>query len=389
MLISRRWLVSGATLGGLGWLLGCDEETEGGTSSGSCGAPTGDQIGQAAFAPPVTQPLDTKTGVGWDARLYHDLSKLDDDSLVTQNELFYIRTEFPDLLDESVPWAIQMHGLVAQPMTLSMSDIDALVAPQGVHVLECSGNSDGGAFGLISAADWSGAPLLDVLGLASVDLAATRVLVSGFDQHSVPSEGGHSTPGASWIFTLDEIAGAFLATHMNGAVLPKDHGFPVRLLNPGWYGCCCIKWVNEIVLVDESEPATSQMIEFASRTHQNGTPQLARDYLAATMDQAAMPVRVEKWLDQGAIVYRLVGIMWGGAVPTDALTISFDGGASYTPVNVCSKPTTVETWTLWSHLWHPPAPGRYRVRMGISDPSIRTRRLDLGWYDREIEIDEV
>jgi hypothetical protein len=81
--------------------------------------------------------------------------------------------------------------------------------------------------------------------------------------------------------------------------------------------------------------------------------------------------------------------MWGGYQPTDALTISFDGGTSYEPVTLCTTPTTVRTWTLWSHLWHPPATGRYLVRMGVSDPSIPTRRLDLGWYDREIEVDEV
>jgi DMSO/TMAO reductase YedYZ molybdopterin-dependent catalytic subunit len=176
---------------------------------------------------------------------------------------------------------------------------------------------------------------------------------------------------------------------MNGEALPKDHGFPVRLFVPGWYGCCCIKWVNSIALVNDSVAATSQMKEFASRTHQLAAWDFAVDYLPATMDQAAMPVRVEKWSDEGSIVYRLVGIMWGGYQPTDALTISFDGGGSYSPVGLCSKPTTVRTWSLWSHLWRPPTAGRYLVRMGISDPTIPTRRLDLGWYDREIEIDEV
>jgi hypothetical protein len=107
------------------------------------------------------------------------------------------------------------------------------------------------------------------------------------------------------------------------------------------------------------------------------------------MDQTAMPVRVEKWRVDGAIVHRLVGIAWGGYQPTGALTISFDGGASYEPVALCPEPTDNRSWWLWSHLWRPAAPGSYRLRMGVADPAIATRRLDLGWYDRTVVVDEV
>ena len=179
-------------------------------------------------------------------------------------------------------------------------------------MLECSGNARNGHFGLLSSAEWHGIPLSRVLERLSIRSEATRVSIAGFDDHSEPSS-GNSTPGASWIFSFDELAstGAFLATRMNGEPLPADHGAPVRLFVPGYYGCTCIKWVNEIALVDDSAPATSQMVEFASRTHQDGTPSLARDYQPALMDQAAMPVRVEKWLADGRVSYRIVGISVG------------------------------------------------------------------------------
>src|SRR5204862_7518096 len=104
---------------------------------------------------------------------------------------------------------------------------------------------------------------------------------------------------------------ALLATGMNGAPLPPDHGFPVRLIVPGWYGCACIKWIDRIDLVAADAPATTQMREFARRTHQNGEPALAREFTPAVIDQAAMPVRVEKWLADGRIAYRVIGVMWG------------------------------------------------------------------------------
>jgi DMSO/TMAO reductase YedYZ molybdopterin-dependent catalytic subunit len=96
---------------------------------------------------------------------------------------------------------------------------------------------------------------------------------------------------------------------MNGKPLTKDHGAPVRLIVPGWYGCACIKWVNEITLVDDGAAATSQMQEFAGRTQQMGVPKLVRDYQPARIEQVAMPTRIEKWMIDERIVYRVTGIL--------------------------------------------------------------------------------
>jgi DMSO/TMAO reductase YedYZ molybdopterin-dependent catalytic subunit len=176
---------------------------------------------------------------------------------------------------------------------------------------------------------------------------------------------------------------------MNGVPLRFDHGFPIRLMVPNWYGCTCIKWVDAITLVDDDAPATSQMQEFASRTHQEGVPALARDYKPATMDQAAMPVRIERWRVAGKIVYRVVGIMWGGHRVTDRLSIRFRSGQSYAPVDVCPKQSTNQRWTIWSHAWRPTEAGTYAIALAIDDPSIPTRRLDAGFYQRTIDITEI
>ena len=87
---------------------------------------------------------------------------------------------------------------------------------------------------------------------------------------------------------------------------------PVRLVVPRWFSCVDIKWVNEIALVDDGAMATSQMLEFASRINQQGDPKFAKDFDPALIDQAALPIRVEKWRVAERIVYRVVGLMWGG-----------------------------------------------------------------------------
>src|SRR5262249_24185039 len=150
-----------------------------------------------------------------------------------------------------------------------------------------------------------------------------------------------------------------LAVRMNGAPLTADHGAPVRLLVPGWYGCACIKWVNRIELVADDIQPTSQMWEFALRTHQTGPPALAREYTPAVIDTARVPVRIEKWSVDGKIEYRIVGVIWGGRSPTNALAIRFKSTEPWVPVQDCPLPASTLTWSLWTHRWKPSDPGRY------------------------------
>jgi hypothetical protein len=208
-----------------------------------------------------------------------------------------------------------------------------------------------------------------------------------------PDPSKTSVPGASWIFSRDDLNRALLAVRMNEVRLSRDHGSPVRLIVPGWYGCACVKWVTAIDVVEDDAVATSQMREFAGRTHQpfeQAAPDLrAREYVPAVIDTAAMPVRVEKWIADGRIFYRIIGIVWGGSKPTNALSIRFRPGQPWVRVDNCPLPASTLTWSLWSHTWRPSAPGRHQIVLRVDDPSIRTRRLDVFFYVRDVEIDEI
>ncbi len=327
-------------------------------------------------------------GSGLSGRLALDLTQLSAQSLITPNDQFFIRTRYPDQLDPRTPWKIRVHGTIQELVEFTLPELLGWVEPMGEHLLECSGNGRRRHFGLISAARWSGIPISTVLERVRLQSDSDQVLISGFDEHSKTASG--SVPGASWIFSRKELegSGAFLATGMNGMALPKDHGHPVRLVVPGWYGCTCIKWVQEIELVNDLTPATEHMQEYAVRTQQEGTPQLARDFQPATIDLTALPVRVEKWQVGATLRYRVVGIVWGGEKPTDALQIRFNSDMSYTPVDEY-RHISHSTWTLWSHPWRPLSTGRYQIHLRVDDSSIQTRRLDRGYYDRSVEITEL
>ena len=335
-----------------------------------------------------TPPLDTLLSSGLNARLFTDLSTLGPTTLITRNDRFFLRTACPRAVPAAPTWSIRVGGLVVRPHAISLASIRSLIQPQGVHLVECSGNADPTNFGLMSAARWDGVPLGTLLERMRPLSRASPVLVGGIDD---PERTPTSIPGASWVFTRDQLheTRAFLATGMNGAPLPRDHGFPVRLIVPGWYGCVCAKWVDQIDFVDDDAPATAQMREFAARTHQNGTPALARDYAPAEIDHAATVVRVEKWLVRGSLEYQVAGIQWGGSRPLNTLTIRFGRDAPFVPVEYCPLPASTTTWSWWSHRWRPQAPGVYEIVLRFNDPTQRTRRLDRFFYARQVQIDQV
>ncbi len=388
--MDRRTFLEGLIGAGALGALGCGDPL--GDAPRACGTPfaEGDYLGTIPFTGGDPIEFHTLRNAGWDGRLYTDLSRIDFGRPLTPTAEFYVRTRFPDLLDIEAmrPWTIAVEGLVAEPGDIALDALLPLVQPMGVHLMECSGNSRRSHFGLMSTAAWAGIPLTAVLDRIEALPQATRVEVAGFDRHSVPSAGGHSTPGASWIFTREQLErqGAFLAVEMNGEPLPPDHGSPVRLVVPGWYGCTSIKWVDTLRLLDDDAPATSQMREFARRTHQDGVPALARQYAPADLHQAAMPVRIERWRVGGRERLRVFGIAWGGAVPTDRFTIRFRPDDAFEPLDICPPMADNRTWTLWEHAWDPPSPGDFVIRCAIDEPMISTRRLDVGYYDRFVTV---
>jgi len=332
--------------------------------------------------------MDSAVGNELDGRLYTSLSGLSNESLVTPADRFYIRTRASQILPKPESWAISLDGLVAAPQKLKIGDLQAAAKPLGLHLMECAGNTRAAHFGMISVGDWAGVPISEILSRAKAKSSATQVLISGFDRYVANSV--TSTPGASWIFPLAELtkSGAFLATQLNSLPLARDHGAPIRLVIPNWYGCACIKWVDQISFLDDSAASTSQMLEYATRTHQVGAPTVAKDFLPARIEHAAMPIRVEKWRVNEKLKYRVVGILWGGNGSIQSLGIRFNPEEDFVLVDSLPSPQTAP-WTIWSHTWNPKAPGRYTIRLALVQPQLHPKRLDSGYYARSVEIIDV
>ena len=348
----------------------------------------GRMLGMVPFSGEARAPMGEAFGAELDGRLYTDLAMLDPEKPVTPSEQFYIRTRASSLLKGEDGWTVKVADGVAKRVDLSMLQLRGMTKPMGQHLMECAGNARSVHFGMMSVAEWSGVPLVEVLARVKPGTPPERVLISGFDTYAAPS--ASSVPGASWSFATADLerAGAFLATEMNGQPLTRDHGAPARLVVPGWYGCTCIKWVNEISFTGRDAEATSQMQEYAARTMQKGVPQLARDYQPAILEHAAMPVRIEKWLVQEKIEYHVVGILWGGVTAVEKLQIRFNPEEEYVDVSELADGSN-SIWRFWWHIWKPQKTGSYLIRLRVAEPAVVARRLNSGYYMRSVEITEV
>ena len=378
----REWLTatistSCAFLIGSG-IAGCGRE-----KSGDFGFLGGRQVGILEFVGEGNAPLNKLLGSELDGRLFTDLSSTTRNNLVTPTEQFYIRSRSSDLLDLTKRWTVRTTNIDSVSQLL-VRDLKEVEEPQGTHLMECSGNARTAHFGMISVAEWRGVSMKRFMHMVGMDDPKGLILISGFDKYK--QESRTSISGASWIFQPKALldSSAFMATSMNGQPLSRDHGAPVRLVVPGWYGCASIKWVNEVRIVQSGSETTSQMQEYAVRTHQKGVPRLAVEYEPPSVDPAAMPVRVEEWVVDGERKYRVVGIVWGETQPSGTLMIQFDSAESYQPVEDVLR-SSDDSWGVWTHAWKPRRTGLFVMRLRFNN-RVRTRRLDVGFYGRTVEI---
>jgi DMSO/TMAO reductase YedYZ molybdopterin-dependent catalytic subunit len=345
-------------------------------------------LGLVPFSGEGRPPMGEPIGAELDGRLFTDLSTLTPENPVTPSDAVFIRTRASNLLDRSSPWTIHVGGLIEKPIAISAEALARKARPMGTHLMECSGNTRSAHFGMMSVAAWHGVSLQEILETAKHQKFGNRVLVSGFDRYQ--EESMTSEPGASWIFTPDQLLSskAFLATRMNGQPIRPDHGAPVRLVVPGWYGCVCMKWVNQIDFVAEDAPATSQMQEYARRTMQAGVPSLARDYQPAIVDIAALPTRIEKWLVSGKIRYKITGMQWGSLAPAQGVQLGFDPEGKFVPVQILPI-SHGKNWCFWSYEWNPPTTGRFTLCLRLNAGKGAAIKLNSGYYDRFVDIAEI
>lgn len=219
---------------------------------------------------PATESSLLREGSPWfkdtSAFIRHDDNSLEArldnmHGLITPRHLFFVRNNSDSVDLDTSNWRLSIDGdAIAQPLGLSYDRIRNLPSRTVVSYLECAGNhramfdivkgqaAKGTQWmtGGIGNGEWTGVSLRDVLTLAGITDDAISVLVIGQDTDS--PEGGFRR-----VIPVDKAMhpDTLLAYALNGDALPKDHGYPVRALLPGWVGSSSIKWVSRIIVSSE------------------------------------------------------------------------------------------------------------------------------------------
>jgi sulfane dehydrogenase subunit SoxC len=301
--------------------------------------------------------------------------------------LHYLLTHY-DIphLDPST-WRLEVGGLVQQPLSLSLDDIRARPAVETAVTMECAGNGRAHVephvvnqpwlLEAVGTARWRGTPVAGVLEDAGASRDAAEVLFTGLDRGY---EGGEEQWYERSLPLSEVLAGdAVLAYEVNGVPLPPQHGFPLRLVVPGWYGMTSVKWLGRITVLDQPFGGYQMSHSYRLRQEEDeeGEP-LSRIQVRALM----IPPGVPEFLSRSRIVEAghcvLEGRAWCGTSEVAGIEVSTDGGATWHEAELEPPSLGRFAWRRWSFGWDA-APGEYELCCRARDADGKAQPLQPLW----------
>jgi len=286
-------------------------------------------------------------------------------------------------LDPST-WRLAVGGLVERPLALSLGELHNMRSQRLVVTLECAGNGrsllsppvEGEPWGLgaVSTAEWAGVPLSDVLDRAGLKPEAHEVIFRGADGGSV---GGH--PGITHFersLTLDEAREfqPLLADAMNGEPLPIQHGYPLRVIVPGWYGFASVKWLTEVEITDLTFSGYFQHERYFYEWEGNRQP--AREPVTLQRVRALIiEPAADQELEPGDLTIR--GLAWSGAAPIARVEVTI-GDGPWEDAHLVGEATR-RSWQWWETTTRVRHPGATTIRARATDLAGRTQPPRPEW----------
>jgi DMSO/TMAO reductase YedYZ molybdopterin-dependent catalytic subunit len=262
---------------------------------------------------------------------------------ITPNDLFYCVTK--NVIDPKVNidlWHLEIGGLVQNAATWRFQDLVGFKPTTQETTLMCISN--GLDAGLISNAVWKGLPLRDLLDQAGVLSGAARVRLHGVDNYTdtIPLEKAMKPT-------------TLLAYEMNGAPLPDRHGYPLRVIVPGYFGEKNVKWLTRIEVTDANAKGFYEA--------QGWGP----DFIVPTRSRIDVP---DDWVfvssSKLTAPIEVKGIAFGGDRGISRVELSFDDGQTWSDAEIYYSGGNL-AWSLWKAKWTPAAAGDYSLVVRATD----------------------
>ena len=294
---------------------------------------------------------------------------------ITPLGLHYLLTHYdiPDV--DAASWRLGVGGRVERELELSLDDLRARETVTMPVTMECAGNgraelephvvSQPWLAEAVGTAEWTGMPVGSLLAEAGLQADALEVVFTGLDRGV---EGGVEQLYERSLSVADAEQ-SLLAWGCNGEPLPPQHGFPLRLVVPGWYGMTSVKWLQRITIVSEPFDGYQMVTGYRMRRDEDdaGTP-VTRIEPRSLMVPPGIPdfMTRRRFLPPGRV--RIEGRAWSGWGPIELVELSVDGG-SWAPAKLGSPPGPA-AWTPWSIDWQA-VTGEHELRVRATDATGR------------------
>jgi DMSO/TMAO reductase YedYZ molybdopterin-dependent catalytic subunit len=292
---------------------------------------------------------------------------------LTPASAVYVRNHFDAPQVDPDAWRLTLGGAVREPASLSLAEVKALPARSVTMTLECAGNGRQAmrpkppgtpwGYGAVSVVHFTGTPLAGVLEAAQVTRQALEVLFRGADT-------GEAVPGRRVQFArslpLDAALGPdpLLAWELNGEPLSRDHGFPLRLVVPGWYGMASVKWLEQIDVVSEPFGGFFQKEHYVYADE----PGVADGAPVGRIRVRSLIVAPQPGARLAAGASLIEGIAWSGHGPVDRVEVSVDGGGAWEEAAL--EPATGRYGAQrWTFAWAPSRSGSHHLVSRATDAS--------------------
>ena len=304
---------------------------------------------------------------------------------ITPVGLHYLLIHYDIPAADADGWTVELGGLLERPVSLTLDALKKRDAAELVMTMECAGNgrarleprpvSQPWLLEAVGTARWRGAPLRPLLEEAGVADGAVEVLFTGADSGR---EGGIDQQFQRSLSIEDVMASdAILAYEMNGTQLPPQHGFPVRLLVPGWYGMASVKWLTRIDLLREPFAGYQQMQSYRLRQEEDEEG----DPLSRMLPRSLMvPPGKPEFLSRDRILegpWVLEGRAWSGHGEILGVDVSTDGGHSWEAAQL-GDPAGRWAWVGWTYRWQA-EPGSYEVCCRARDSAGNEQPVEPLW----------
>lgn len=303
---------------------------------------------------------------------------------VTPTGLHYLLVHFDIPYVDPTSWRLRIDGNVDHPHGLSLADVMALPQRTETVTLECAGNgrarmspralSQPWLFEAVGTAEWTGTSLQHVLDAAGVRDDSVEVVFTGAD-HGIQGDVEHDYARS---LPLSEAAreDVLLAWAMNGRPLEPQHGAPLRLLVPGWYGMTSVKWLSRIEAVTEPFDGYQQAQAYVFQQDEDdpGRP-VSRIQVRALMVPPGFPDFPERRriLPAGTTVIR--GRAWCGTAPVASVELGIDGQWCPAEVSAGAGPYA---WSEWHYAWDA-TPGEHVLACRATDTDGNTQPDTAPW----------